>query len=280
MTAPAPNAQPALMLRSGWRWKIHQSGATSPSTVPPACALRAVAKGGLEVDDRDNDTNAEVYMFTPPPPPPGGGRPSRRRRSRLKRTAAGFAVVLGAGTGAAVVTAAATGGAPAALASVGGTTSTTTQAPTTGTGGAAPVRPMPAWRKGALGAWGAFAGGMMGAVHGTFTVKGPNGGYETLSTQQGTVQSVSSSSLTVKSADGFTQTYDVVASTVVDANYEGILSVKQGDTVSVEGLVTGTTATAQSVLDITQVSANRAAWAPQGPGRFGRGDGPGGPPAA
>ncbi len=232
------------------------------------------------MDDREQDTNAAVYMFTPPPPPPGG-RPPRRRRSRLTRTAAGFAVVLGAGTGAAVVTAAATGGAPAALASVGSTTSTTaSQAPTTGTGNTPPQRPMPRWRRGPLGAWGASAGAMAGALHGTFTVKGPNGGYETLSTQEGTVQSVSSSSLTVKSADGFTQTYQVVPSTVVDANYEGILSVAQGDTISVQGLVKGSTVTAQSVLDITQVRTNRAGWAPQGGGPFGPGNGPGGPPAA
>ena len=231
------------------------------------------------MDDSDKGTNAEVYMFTPPPPPPDGGQRSRRRRSRLTRTAAGFAVVLGAGTGAAVVTAAATGGAPAALASVGASTSTTTQPPTTATR-TPPVRPMPGWRRGHFGAWGAFAGATMGAVHGTFTVKGPNGGYETLSTQQGSVQSVSSSSLTVKSADGFTQIYEVAPSTVVDADYEGILSVKQGDTVSVQGIVKGSTVTAQSVVDITQVGAPRPGWGPQGHGPFGPGSGPGAPPAA
>ena len=67
---------------------------------------------------------------------------------------------------------------------------------------------------------------MVAHIHAQFTVpRTPNGGYETIATQTGTVQSVSSSSVTVKSADGYTQNYDVTSSTLVDADYEGILSV-------------------------------------------------------
>lgn len=102
----------------------------------------------------------------------------------------------------------------------------------------------------------------LGAIHAQFTVPGPNGGYETIATQTGTVQSVSSSSVTVKSADGYTQQYVVNSSTLVAADYEGILSVSSGDTVVVEALVSGSTYTAERVVDTTQVQANRGSWAP------------------
>jgi hypothetical protein len=96
-------------------------------------------------------------------------------------------------------------------------------------------------------------------------LKDGNGTYETIDTQVGTAEDVSASSLTVKSADGFSQTYDVTTSTIVDADYEGILSVKVGDTVSVQALVDGSTITAQRVQDVTQLQANRPAWG-HGPG--------------
>jgi hypothetical protein len=104
--------------------------------------------------------------------------------------------------------------------------------------------------------------GPMGAIHAQFTVPGPNGGYETIATQTGTVESVSSSSVTVKSVDGYTQDYVVNSSTLVNADYEGILSVNNGDTVLVQALVSGTTYTAERVVDTTQVQANRASWVP------------------
>ncbi|MGC8628203.1 MAG: hypothetical protein ACP5VR_11780 [Acidimicrobiales bacterium] len=107
--------------------------------------------------------------------------------------------------------------------------------------------------------------GPMGALHGQFTVPAPSGGYETLATQVGTVQSVTSSSISVKSADGYVQDYVVSSSTVVNADYEGILSVKKGDTVMVEATVSGSTYTAQQVTDTTQVQANRQSWAPRPP---------------
>jgi copper chaperone CopZ len=105
--------------------------------------------------------------------------------------------------------------------------------------------------------FGAPGGG--GVIHASYTVKGANGSYETIDTQVGTVQGVSSTSLTVESADSFLQTYDVTSSTIVDADYEGILSLKMGDTVSVQALADGTTVTAQRVQDITQLQANRPA---------------------
>jgi hypothetical protein len=104
--------------------------------------------------------------------------------------------------------------------------------------------------------------GPLGAIHAQFTVPGPNGGYETIATQTGTVQSVSSGSVTVKSTDGYTQQYVVDPSTLVAADYEGILSVSSGDTVVVEALVSGSTYTAERVVDTTQAQANRGSWGP------------------
>ncbi|WP_255769682.1 hypothetical protein [Pseudarthrobacter sulfonivorans] len=52
-------------------------------------------------------------------------------------------------------------------------------------------------------------------LHGESVVKKADGTFETLLTQQGTVESVSASSVTVKSADGFTQAYAVNADTAI-----------------------------------------------------------------
>jgi hypothetical protein len=121
--------------------------------------------------------------------------------------------------------------------------------------------------------------GPAGAIHGSFTVKGPRGAYETIDTQYGTAEAVSSSSITVKSEDGFSQTYVVSSSTIVDAKPNGIQSVKVGDTVSVQGLVSGSSVTAERVLDITQVKAKHPSWGsghPFGPDGPGEPEGPGG----
>jgi hypothetical protein len=117
----------------------------------------------------------------------------------------------------------------------------------------------------ALGELGGFGPGGDGMVHGSFTIKGPNG-YETVDVQSGTAQAVSSSSITVKSADGFSQTYNVGSSTVVDADYDGIQSVKVGDDISVQALTSGSTVTAERVTDLTQLQANRKSWVPSGTG--------------
>ena len=104
-----------------------------------------------------------------------------------------------------------------------------------------------------------------GVIHGTYTLKGPNGDYETIDTQYGKAGSVSEGSITVTSADGYVQVYAVDSSTVVDADSSGITSVNNGDTVTVTATVSGDTATAQTVIDLTQVQANRKSWAPGGP---------------
>ncbi len=223
----------------------------------------------------DDDKDAELYQFTPLPPRTGAA-PRRRRRSRLTKTAAGLAVILGAGAGGAAVASATSAGpasnTPAASASASPTT--TPREPGPGRRGFFPPGPGPQSLPGGA-PFGMF--GMGGTIHGSFTVKGPSGTYETFDTQYGTAEAVSSSSITVKSADGFSQTYAVGSSTIVLAEPDGIQSVKVGDTVSIEGLVSGSSVTAQRVLDVTQVKAHQGTAMPAHPSWKGGPGGSGGP---
>lgn len=94
-------------------------------------------------------------------------------------------------------------------------------------------------------------GGAGGALHGQFVIAKSGGGYQTVDVQRGKVTAVSSSSITVKSTDGFSATYAVAGSTIVDAQRDGIGSVKDGNQVYVSATVSGSTATATSVSDLT-----------------------------
>src|ERR1019366_6254704 len=98
-------------------------------------------------------------------------------------------------------------------------------------------------RMGGGGGGGFGAPGIGGGpfIYGEFTIKGPNG-YETLAERTGTVSDVtdtsgSTSSLTVKSADGTTGTFTVDSGTSVNGGEMGIGSVKTGDTVRVTAVV-------------------------------------------
>ena len=98
-------------------------------------------------------------------------------------------------------------------------------------------------------------GGPFGAVHGQFVVPKSGGGYQTIDTQRGSVTAVSATSMTVKSADGFSKTYQVVSSTNVDARRDGIATVKTGHQVMVTATVSGSTDTAVSILDLNLLPA-------------------------
>jgi hypothetical protein len=74
---------------------------------------------------------------------------------------------------------------------------------------------------------------------------------------------VSSSSIAVKSEDGFTKTYVVDTGTLVNAGRDGIASVKTGDTVHVTAIVTGGTAKAVEVMDQTTTKALHDQWDPK-----------------
>ncbi len=93
--------------------------------------------------------------------------------------------------------------------------------------------------------------GFFGAVHGQIVVPKPGGGYQTVDIQQGTVTAVSSTSITLKSADGFTKTYTVTSSTLVNAQRSGIGSIKAGNKAVVFATQSGAVATASRITDLT-----------------------------
>jgi len=95
--------------------------------------------------------------------------------------------------------------------------------------------------------------GPFGAIHGQFVASKPGGGYQTIDTQRGTVTAVSSSSITVKSSDGYIKTYNVTSSTHVVARRAGISTVKTGQTVSVLATISGSSATAAQIVDFTSL---------------------------
>ena len=94
----------------------------------------------------------------------------------------------------------------------------------------------------------------------------PNGGHETLAVQTGQVTSVSASSISVKSEDGFTRTYSVDNNTLVVAGNNGIADVKTGNTVRIVAVVSGGKSGAVEVIDGTNVQKLRGRWAPPFPG--------------
>jgi hypothetical protein len=101
---------------------------------------------------------------------------------------------------------------------------------------------------------GGFAGG--GVLHGTATIRSGSG-YKTVDIQTGTVSKVSSTSITVVSSDKFSQTYVVTSTTLVNSQAAGIGSVAVNDQVSVQATVSGTTATATNIVDITKIKGSR-----------------------
>jgi hypothetical protein len=125
---------------------------------------------------------------------------------------------------------------------------------------AAPKHRFPGWAGGHGIAGIGGIGGIGGAVHGTLTVPKSGGGYQTVDVQRGTVTAVSSSSITVKSADGYTASYAVTSATEVNAESAGIGAVKTSDSVFVTATVSGSTATASSVTDVTSIGASRGSF--------------------
>lgn len=84
-----------------------------------------------------------------------------------------------------------------------------------------------------------FGGGLLGIggqiEHGSAVVKGRDGTTKTVDLQNGKVTAVSDKALTVKSDDGFSQSYVVTATTHVTKDWQGSTasSIKTGDTVMV-----------------------------------------------
>jgi hypothetical protein len=99
--------------------------------------------------------------------------------------------------------------------------------------------------------------GVGGALHGQFVAARPGGGYRTIDVQNGQVTAVSTASITVRSADGFTARYAVTAGTIVDAQRDGISSIRTGNQVMVQATVSAGTATAASISDLTLLLQQR-----------------------
>jgi hypothetical protein len=107
--------------------------------------------------------------------------------------------------------------------------------------------------------------GMGGGIHGVFVTPKQGGGYQTVHTQRGTVTAVSSTSITVKSEDGYTKSYKVTESTVVNAQRDGIDSIETGDEVGIVGLEDGDLVTAVSIMDRTRIKDGLKPLAPPAP---------------
>ena len=96
-------------------------------------------------------------------------------------------------------------------------------------------------------------GGLFGAIHGQYVAPKDGGGYQTIAFQNGKVTAVSSTSITLRSADGYTHSYVVTSSTTVNAQRGGISSIKTGNEVWVRATVSGTTTTAAQITDLSQL---------------------------
>jgi hypothetical protein len=79
----------------------------------------------------------------------------------------------------------------------------------------------------------------------------PGGGYQTIAFQNGKVTAVSSTSITLRSGDGYSHSYRVTSSTFVNAQRDGIGSIKAGDQVIVTATVSGSTDTATRIIDVS-----------------------------
>jgi hypothetical protein len=87
-------------------------------------------------------------------------------------------------------------------------------------------------------------GGPAGAIHGEFVVPDGNGAYTTVLTQTGVLTAVSDTSITAKSADGFTQIY-----TIAPGSRAVNTQLAVNDTVTIRANVTDNTATATTVTE-------------------------------
>jgi hypothetical protein len=107
-------------------------------------------------------------------------------------------------------------------------------------------------RGGHHGPGGRGFGGLGAALHGELVVPQQDGtGTRTIAVQSGTVASVSSSRLSVRSRDGFTATYVVSSSTRLLPGSGGISAVKKDHQVVVVASKSGSTLTAIRVGDRT-----------------------------
>jgi hypothetical protein len=192
-------------------------------------------------------------------------RPRTSRRGLVTALIAVLALVAAGVTGAALAGGDGGAGSDAALAASGGT-STATPAP-----GGKVFKRGPGMLRGR-----GHLLGMGGALHGSFVVPDGSGGYRTVVMQRGAATKVSDTSITVRSDDGFEQTYAITADTAVGADRQGVNGIAKGADVAVMGEKKGSGVTALHVADLAQFGGHGFG----GPGGIGPGgmrmDGPDG----
>jgi hypothetical protein len=186
-----------------------------------------------------NDKNSE------PRNDAGGSRSARPGRARrIGISVAAATVLMGTGIGIGV---ASTGGASAATGSdTGNSTSSTTSASGTAARPCVQIakelrstgHPVAARRARALCRARVLRLILARGVHGEVTYKA-KAGFATVAFERGTVESASSSAVTVQAADGTTWTWDVVSNTVVRQSGQVVAenTLAQGDKVLVVGKV-------------------------------------------
>jgi len=231
----------------------------------------------MSAEDHDHDQMEPVSQTQPVSPvqpvspaqpvsqtgPAGGAQPGNQRLRSAWLGSRRFAVLagviaVGLLTGAGV--AFATTGSPAdPAAATAATPSPSSPAPSSSAPSPAPSFrvPMPhglPFRPGSM--MPGFAGplglaGLFGAIHGQYVAPKSGGGYQTIACQNGKVTAVSSTSITLRSADGYTHTYVVNSSTTVNAQRGGISSIKTGNEVLVRATVSGSTTTAAQIIDLS-----------------------------
>lgn len=199
------------------------------------------------------------------------GPVSLRSWSRRPYVLAGVAVVALLGGGGAALASTGSGSPPASPSAVAASPAPS-PAPSGLPGNGGPGKP--GFRR--FGPGGHGFGGLFGALHGQLVVPKPGGGYETVDVQNGQVTAISTTSITLKSADGYSKSYAVVSSTIVDAQRDGIGSVKVGNKVVLMATVSGSTATATSITDVTLLPQGRPGFG-YGRARFGTPAAPGSP---
>ena len=218
--------------------------------------------GGPEPAERD-----DLIAFGPARATRPIGPMSLRSWSRRPYVLAGVAVVAllgGAGAALASTGSGSPSGSPNAVAASPAPSPVPSGLPGPGSG-------RPGFRRFGAGSMG--FGAVAGALHGQLVLPKPGGGYETVDVQSGQVTAVSTTSITLKSADGFSKSYVLTGSTVVDAQRAGIGSVKAGNQVTLLATVSGSTATATSITDLTLLPQGRPGFgygrARSGPGSSG-----------
>lgn len=124
---------------------------------------------------------------------------------------------------------------------------------------------------GGAGQRGPREGGPGHMLHSEGVVEDADGNFITVRMQEGEVTAVTATSLSVKSADGYTSTYVLNDETVVERDREDA-APKVGDTVHVRATVDGATATAEHVHALSPEMAAELEQQREG---MGEGHGPG-----